>query len=139
MRERSDDVAPTLPSWEDDWLYRLVLSQTGPRWNKPALVDEYDSAEGCHCRGRVVRSWFADASGLRRLTADERKELRLRLRGKSVYPYVVHQFHISPDRRRVVLCHVAGPRAGTGMGYFVDGDGPDARLVPDMAAGAWRS
>src|SRR4051794_26935813 len=88
-------VVPEVSPWEDDWLYTLVLAEAArPRANRQAMIDEYDRADGCFCRGKVVRTWFAASSGLRLVTADERKGLRLKLRGKPVYPYVIHSFHI---------------------------------------------
>ena len=52
-------------------------------------------------------------------------------------------FHIAPDRKRVVITYVVGPRYARGLVLKVEGQGESGndrgRLIPDPDANSWIS
>jgi hypothetical protein len=127
----------TVGAWQNDWLYLKLLNEGTS--SRDALIEEYDAAAGCFCRGRVIRSWHRDKSGIREITDEERRLLRLKLRGRTVYPFTIISFHITPDRSRVVFGFRDGGRAGKGWCYVVKEHGQTRELQRDPAGGGWIS
>ena len=152
---QSESVA----TWQNDWLYALVLRKAQPRWEQgdhvpeeereerrkgekteDYLIGEWSSAEvelGM-CRGTVVRAWMRDQDGLRQISLEEYEQHRAKIGGLR-FPFVLMQFHILSNRERVVLGKTRGMLAGWGRTYLVVEHGDNASLEPDPAGGAWIS
>jgi len=141
-------VIPLAP-WQNDWLYALVLREAERDWEwcgqvsdgdvwRYVLVEEWSSANHSKCDGRVVRAWVRDVEGLREIGLDDHKRHRRRIRGR-IYPFVIMEFHIYPDRARVALGHRQANTAGAGCRFLVQGEGTEAELEYDPAGGGWRS
>ncbi len=148
-QRQANMTAPTLPDWQSDWLYALVLGEAGRYWSwcKPdptsggwryVLIEEWSSYSRASCRGKMFRAWIRDADGLREITLDEYKQYKRTNRSGS-YPYVLVRFHILPDRDRVVLGMHTGNRSGRGARYLVEGEGDEAKLTIDPTGGIWMS
>ena len=138
-----------LPDWRNDWLYTLVLREADSAWQwcnqvperdfwRYVLVEEWSSASGAHCGGEVVRAWIRDGEGLREITMAEYEQQKRRIRGR-MYPFILVQFHIEPERTRVILGRREASTAGTGHRYLVRGEGDKASLEGDPTGGAWTS
>ena len=138
-----------LPDWQTDWLYALVLREAERDWQwcsrvpdrdvwRYVLIEEWSSANDSTCRGKVVRDWVRDGDGRREIGLDEYKQHKRRIRGR-IYPFVIMEFHIQPNRERVVLGHRQASTAGTGCRYLVEGQRDEAKLERDPTGGAWIS
>ena len=144
-------MAPTpLPDWQTDWLYALVLRQAEEAWAqcnrdpdrwewKYVLIEEYPEARGASCRGDVVRAWIRDAGGLREITLAEDERLTADILQYPVFPFILLEFHILPDRQRVAIGHRRAGMGGRGWRYLVRGEGAEAALEDDPSGGFWRS
>ena len=148
-------VAP-LGDWRDDWLYSLVFRDAEDTWacrkremqmmddvdESPywqyVLVEEYGDSEDSMCRGDVLRAWTVDDCGLCEIPLDEHA-LHLREIKDRIYPFILIQFHIHPNRKNVVLGHSEASTAGFGSVYRVQRCGTNAQLVPNESFGFWRS
>jgi hypothetical protein len=136
--------------WQNDWLYSVILQEAEKAWDwcrlvpgrevwKYVLIEEYSSGDDSMCQGDVIRAWVRDEVGLRQISLAEHAEHQGKLKGKDIYPFVVFHFQVHPDRRHVIIGQTQAMLAGSGTGYFVEGSGPGARLVPDPEAGFWVS
>jgi hypothetical protein len=136
--------------WKSDWLYKLIFQEVEETWNNgcrrsknPAhwryvLVEEWTSADGVMCDGRVVRTWVRDENGLSKISLLAHAKRKLHARGL-MFPFIILLFHIPEDRKRVVLGRIRGSLDGFGSRYLVQGEGEQARLVTDPEAGFWQS
>jgi len=143
------DFAESRPDWRTDWLYTLVLRNAENSWEwcsrapdgklcRYVLIEEWSSASDSRCRGKVVRAWIRDAEGLRAISLEEYKQHKRTIRGR-IYPFVIMEFHIQPDRKRVVLGDRQASTAGRGCRYLVAGEGDQAKLISDPTGGFWVS
>jgi hypothetical protein len=146
---RVDLAVIPLPPWQNDWLYALVLREAEADWEwcnllpdrdvwRYVLIEEWSSAHGSMCEGKLVRAWVRDSDGLRQISLNEHKRHKRRIRGR-IFPFVMMMFHIQPDRTRVVLGHRQANTAGTGCRYLVQGEGVEAKLEFDPSGGGWIS
>lgn len=157
-RKKTADSQPvtSLRDWRDDWLYLLVLRDAEETWAhrkremqmidnadesahwKYVLVEEYGSSEDSMCRGDVLRAWTVDDNGLAEIPLDEHV-LHIQEIEQRIYPFILMQFHIHPNRKNVVLGHVEASTAGSGCVYRVQGHGSNAQLLSDESFGFWVS
>ena len=128
--------------WQTDWLYCVILREAEKAWDwcqtvpgrdvwKYVLVEEYWSGDDSRCRGDVIRAWVRDEGGLRQISLAEHGEHQRKLEGKDIYPFIMVQFHVHPDRKHVVIGQSQAMLAGSGTGYLIEGSGREARLCPE--------
>jgi hypothetical protein len=111
------------------WLGRLskqFFSET-----EGTYAFEYDGCdeERGHCTGQVRAAWLVDSTGVRPMEATP--ESVPREQSGMWYRFNRISFHIAPDGERVVLCSLAGPRAGCGGTYRVVAKGDGMALVAE--------
>jgi hypothetical protein len=138
--------------WRTDWLYRLVFYELTEQWHRAQtaaserphaderpdhmLVQQCDrvDVERALCIVPVRRTWSLDANGVRESGA---LPLPLDVDGPSpshaeapglFYRQARARFHLTSDRRRVVVTTVFGPRYGRGLVFSVHGQGRRGRL-----------
>jgi hypothetical protein len=82
-----------------------------------------------HCIGEILGAWFVDAMGIRPLEVTPelvpREQVGMWYRFQRVF------FHIAPGGEHIVLCTLAGPRAGSGGPYRVVPKGDGFTLVAE--------
>lgn len=138
-----------LSDWRNDWLYTLLLGKAEEHWDfclrspdkklcQYVLIAECASASERQCGNDVVRAWIRDVAGLREITVKEFRKHKSRIRGR-IYPFVLMDFHIEPNRVRVVLGVRMASTAGFGGRFLVQGNGDRAELVDDPMGGPWVS
>lgn len=139
--------------WRTDWLYRLVFCELTQQWRRAQaaavgrpvddrpdhlLVQQCDrvDVERVLCLAPVRRTWALDANGVREAGA---LPLTPGVDGPSphhsaapglFYRQARARFHLTNDRRRVVITSVFGPRYGRGLVFDVHGQGRRGRLSP---------
>lgn len=138
---------PNLTDWRTDWLYGLVFRDADTSWAmcqpdteywQYVLICEWSEANGPDCCGKPLRAWRRDADGLTDISIVEYERLVRTIQNR-LYPFILVDFHISNDRKQVVLSHQEANTAGGGNRYVVQGKGEHAKLVEDPAAGFWIS
>jgi hypothetical protein len=143
------EIAEPRPDWRTDWLYGLVLRNAERWWEwcsrvpdrkvwRYVLIEEWSSAKDSMCRGKVVRSWIRDAEGLREISLEEYKQHKRKIH-RRIYPFIIMEFHIQPNRKHVVLGNRQASTAGRGSRYLVEGEGDQAELIPDPTGSSWVS
>ena len=90
------------------------------------------------CCGDVLRAWTVDDDGVVEISLEEDALHHQEIRGR-MFPFVLMQFHIHPNRKHVVLGYLEATTAGWGCVYRVIGRGLDAELAPDDGCGSWIS
>lgn len=145
--------------WQSDWLYTLVFAKITEVWNgalqnaaeHPDLFGPPPASrrvQECgkitkrpvlYCVPPVIREWQFDGTGFALsdppyINNTDPKPLQI-----AFFTNPVLRFHIQPDRQKVVVSFVLGPRYGGGYDLLVRGEGPTARLEhnpkPDSTGG----
>jgi hypothetical protein len=143
-------VAADHPDWQADWLYALVLRQADEAWGRCnrdpdrfgrryVLIEEWPGGRYTSSRGEVVRAWVRDEGGLRVIALPEHERLTFEIDRYPLYPSILMEFHILPDRRRVELGFREAALSGRGRVYLVRGEGENATLESDPAGWFWKS
>jgi hypothetical protein len=146
--------------WKTDWLYGLIFAEVESLWSKVQseadrrhdpdeqapdflVVRESGHADwdDPSCKPPVLREWVYDG---RRFAAQPPSSFLEPLaqppRRGMFWDRGWFCFHIAPDRERVLITYVVGPRYGRGYVLRVEGQGPEqGRLVPDPEANSWIS
>lgn len=117
--------------WQTDWLYQAIFNEYRRAWDKaqqegrgqfgPAsarlIVCEFSDAdfERPTCRGDRIRVWTFAGIDFHFVPNAEFEELRSGEITGMFYTTAVAGFHITGDRKRVVLEYCFGPRYGRGF------------------------
>ena len=144
--------------WKTDWLYRLVFSEVARLWNR-ASKEAASSPEGgvsppdaffireftqgdtknSRCLPPVRRQWiYRGGESFEQIANIEADKLKADETIRSMF-YAIGSiaFHITPDRKQVILVHILGPRYGKACVYLVQGQGSQGRLSPEENAIIW--
>ena len=142
--------------WKPDWLYRLVFEHFQRAWDKvqqegegrlgPASaslwVTQYSEAHAgaspYFCRGQPVRAWSYVGERWEEVPAVECVADDNAVHGM-FYHKAIGRFHISEDRKTVIIEYTFGPRYGRGFVLAVKGQGKTAELVPKSDSIMWWS
>lgn len=144
--------------WKSDWLYRIVFAEFEQAWkvaqkqgtgrfgppSSELVVTQYGGTEASEdqrpigCRGDALRSWRYAGDDWEETTLPDFKTKPNPIRGM-YYERASGNFHISADRKTVVIEHVFGPRYGHGTAFLVHSQGPTAYLSPKPDAIGWVS
>lgn len=140
--------------WKSDWLYALVLAKFERAWQQaqkqgqgrfgPASADMLisQSAESdwgkvaVRCCGRVIRRWRYTGCSFEPVPTRTTMPDDNPICGM-FYEHATGTFHISPDRKTVVLEYTFGPRYGRGFVYVVESQGHTGRLREKPDAPMW--
>ncbi len=111
------------------WLVRLSRQFFSSTEGTYAFEYAGGDKERGHCTGEVRCAWLIDPAGMR--SVEMTPELLPREQSGMWYRFHRVFFHIAPDGDRVVLCSLAGPRAGCGATYRVVAKGAGLDLVAE--------
>lgn len=141
--------------WKSDWLYRRVFEQFEKVWSdthksdRPfgpppveIFVTEYDQAvadnTSCHCKGNQIRMWRYTGG-----TWDLLKEPGGASRDNPIQGMYFQTargcFHISKNRKTIVIQYTFGPRFGQSFAWAVQGQGRSTRLIRKPDTIGWIS
>jgi hypothetical protein len=83
-----------------------------------------------------LRAWVRNDGGLREISQAEYNRLKGQIR-YDFYPFIIMEFHIFADRKRVVLGRRVARNVGAGCRYIVQGEGDERKLGYDPTGGTW--
>jgi hypothetical protein len=138
-----------LPDWRSDWVYKLIFEQAETAWKhceinhdpdiwQYILIEEWSSSKDGVCKGTVLRLWVRDAKGLREVPVQSHAKHLSKIKAR-IFPFIIVEFHIYPDKSGVVVGQQEANTAGHGGSYLIHGGPEKAELVPDPSGGFWIS
>ncbi len=132
-----------------DWLYNLILGKAEKYWEvqkrisnehgKYVLIAERSSERDGHYTGDVVQSWIRDKEGLREISLNEHAKHTDKIHNSDIYPFILMQFYIFPDRQCVIIGTQEASRSGSGGEFIVQVNEGKAKLEPDVHGSFWVS
>jgi hypothetical protein len=142
--------------WRNDWLYGLIFDEVARVWTRALkestspimgsppdylLVREHGSADWEHvaCLPPVLREWTYTGEAFEPRPLSDTDELPPPTRRDAFYSYGIVQYHIRPDRKKVLFTFVLGPLYGRGNVFRVFGQGKRGMLTGDPDSNAWVS
>jgi hypothetical protein len=144
---------PTDESWPSGDAFVAVLREIDRLWQTQhnartserdfrfLLIEQWSSNDSGQVAGKVIAVWIANAERLHRIHDAEHAAYRQSLRADRMgfYPFVLVQFWVSSDQRKVTFGRTDGSRSGFGCEYRVERDGVGPLLVQDPDGGQWIS
>ena len=137
-----------------DWLFLLIFEEVEQIWKRatreglgnfgPALasllISEMTEADWgtMNCCGAARRCWSYSGDKPVPVEPVEAADPRVGQQRGMFYERGIVQFHVAPDRKRVLFSYILGPRFGQGMAFKVHGQGAKGKLIPDEGT-VWKS